>query len=142
MLLISSPILILFSQPESSLSLFDIPAIILFLIGLIWESTADLQMHVFQKKPEAKGKIMTQGLWKYSRHPNYFGETTLWWGIFFLALPVSLYAIFSPIFITVLLLKVSGIPLLESKMQENPDYRKYMETTNSFFPWFPRQRRT
>ncbi len=81
------------------------------------------------------------GLWRYSRHPNYFGEATLWWGIFFigLAAPSGLYGLISPLTIAFLLLKVSGIPMLEAKYRGNPEFQAYKARTNSFFPWFERK---
>ena len=94
----------------------------------------------FKKNSANKGKIMTSGLWKYTRHPNYFGEVTIWWGIFLIALssPYGLTAIISPALITFLLLKVSGVPMLEEKYQDNPEFIEYARKTSSFFPWIPR----
>lgn len=81
------------------------------------------------------------GLWRYSRHPNYFGEATLWWGIFLIgfASPSGLYGLISPLTIAFLLLKVSGIPMLEVKYQGNPEFEAYKAKTNAFFPWFLRK---
>lgn len=84
---------------------------------------------------------MKEGLWRYTRHPNYFGEATMWWGIFLMALsiPGGIVTIISPITITVLLLFVSGVPLLEKSMKDNPGFQEYMKETNKFFPWFPKK---
>ncbi|MBN2828888.1 MAG: DUF1295 domain-containing protein, partial [Candidatus Cloacimonetes bacterium] len=82
-----------------------------------------------------------KGLWRYTRHPNYFGESLMWWGIFVITLntPNGWLAVFSPIIITTLLLKVSGVPLLEKKYKENPEYREYIRKTGSFIPRLPRK---
>ena len=84
---------------------------------------------------------MTKGLWKYTRHPNYFGETLIWWGIFIIALSVKngWIAIISPLLITFLLLKVSGVVMLEKKYRKNKDFEDYTKQTNAFFPWFPKK---
>ena len=82
---------------------------------------------------------MQTGLWSFSRHPNYFGETLIWWGLFLITLstPMSLWTILSPITITFLLLKVSGVTLLEKTIVDSrPEYREYKKRTNAFFPWF------
>ena len=85
---------------------------------------------------ENKGKLMQNGLWAYTRHPNYFGEVTQWWGLWFIALsvPNGLISIIGPITITFLILKVSGIPMLEKKMEENPDFLEYKRKTSVFIP--------
>ena len=82
--------------------------------------------------------IMDEGLWSMTRHPNYFGEVTMWWGLFIIALSVThgWVTIISPIVITYLLLKVSGIPMLEAKYKGNAEYEAYQKRTNAFFPWF------
>jgi steroid 5-alpha reductase family enzyme len=85
---------------------------------------------------------MRTGLWAYTRHPNYFGDAMVWWAYFFLALavPGSLWTIVSPVLMTVLLLKVSGVALLEQTITERrPEYRDYIKITNAFLPWFPRK---
>lgn len=120
---------------------------ILLLGGLIWgigfyfEALGDYQLKCFVREKENKGKIMDRGLWKYSRHPNYFGEATMWWGIFLVALSggASPLALISPVTITLLLLFVSGVPLLEKAMKERPGYAEYAAKTSVFFPWFPKK---
>jgi len=84
---------------------------------------------------------MTHGLWKYTRHPNYFGECTMWWGIFFIALsvPGGWTAIISPLLLTFLLLRVSGVAMLEAKYKKDKDFQEYARRTNAFFPWFPKK---
>lgn len=112
-------------------------------IGFLFEAVSDAQLARFKADPANKGKVMRSGLWAWSRHPNYFGETLIWWGIFLIAFstPGSGWTIISPILITFLLLKVSGVTLLDRAMLEKrPEYRDYMETTSAFFPRLPRRR--
>ncbi len=108
----------------------------LALIGFIWESIADTQLYLFKGRSENKGKIMKKGLWAYSRHPNYFGELVFWWGLYLYSLPFNQpwLSIISPILISFLLLKVSGVPMLEKKYLENEEYLDYIQNTNAFFP--------
>jgi len=116
-------------------------AIVLFLIGFYFETIGDIQLRKFIKNPANKGKIMQSGLWKYTRHPNYFGETIMWWAIFFVicTAPWGIVAIIGPAFITLLLLFVSGIPLLEKKYKQRPEFIDYAKRTSIFFPWFPKK---
>jgi len=95
----------------------------------------------FISKSQNKGKLMTQGLWSITRHPNYFGEATMWWGIFLLSIvsPYYYITIISPITITSLLLFVSGVPILEKKYKDRPDFQEYKKKTSIFIPWFPRK---
>jgi len=83
---------------------------------------------------------MKEGIWKYSRHPNYFGETLIWWGVYIITLSVQggWKFIYSPLLITLLLLFVSGVPLLEKRYADDEEYQEYAEKTNKFFPWFPK----
>jgi len=114
----------------------------LFLLGFSFEAVADWQLLRFKGNPANKGRIMTMGLWAFTRHPNYFGEALLWWGFFFLGLgsPAGIYGLISPLLIGFLLLKVSGVPMLEAKYRGDPEFEAYARTTNSFFPWPPRKR--
>lgn len=109
----------------------------LFFIGFIFEAVGDQQNYFFKKDPKNKGKVMKYGLWKYTRHPNYFGECLIWWGIALVALPVQYgyLAFISPVIITFLLLKVSGIPMLEKKYDDMPEYQEYKKHTSAFIPW-------
>ena len=100
----------------------------------------DAQLMSFKKNVANKGKIMNRGLWRYTRHPNYFGEACMWWGIFLLTLQVAQgwLALLSPVVMSVLLIRVSGVPMLERKYQDNPEYQDYILRTSSFFPLPPR----
>ncbi len=113
---------------------------LLWLFGFGFEAIGDWQLLQFKKEPDNKGKIIQHGLWRYTRHPNYFGEAVLWWGVFLIALnvPYGLLAIISPLLIDFLLLKVSGIPMLEAKYENNPEFIAYKARTNAFFPWLPK----
>ena len=110
----------------------------LWAAGFAFEAISDGQLLRFKADPANRGKVMDRGLWAYSRHPNYFGECLVWWGLFFITLstPGSLWTIISPLTITFLLLKVSGVTLLEKTILETrPAYRDYMERTSPFIPW-------
>ncbi len=115
---------------------------ILFLFGFIYESLADYQLLEFKQSVRLKDEILNTGLWKYSRHPNYFGEIVVWIGIFFIACPFpnwqeAVIAAISPLTMIWLLNRVSGIPLLEQKLAQNGTYKKYVETTPPLLPdWF------
>lgn len=113
---------------------------IVWLCGFIVEVVADYQLDHFLQNPANKGRLMKYGLWRYSRHPNYFGEITMWWGIWIILTPVSLsmFALLSPLTITTLILFVSGIPLLEASLKKHPEFAEYKRTTSVFIPWFPK----
>ena len=122
--------------------------VLLFVLGLVvfgtgfaFEAIGDRQLAVFLHNPAHKGQIMSQGLWRYTRHPNYFGEATLWWGLYLIALSggAPWWAIVSPVTITLLLLFVSGVPMLEKSMKDRPGYAEYAAKTSIFVPWFPKK---
>ncbi len=141
MLVIGYPIVLVNASPQPGLNFFDYAGLLVWIIGFIFESVGDKQMAEFKKDPANKGHVIKSGLWRYSRHPNYFGEATMWWGIFLLALsvPSGLSAVISPLVITLLLLYVSGVPMLERKYKDNPEFQAYAKVTSKFFPWFPKQ---
>lgn len=141
MLTIAYPLFMYTGNPANPAGVLDIIGLFVWLVGFFWEAVGDYQMRRFKQNPANRGKVMNQGLWRYTRHPNYFGESTMWWGIFVITLgyPYGWTAIFSPIIITALLLKVSGIPLLEKKYSANPEYREYIKNTSSFIPRRPKQ---
>ncbi|GAB5555588.1 MAG: DUF1295 domain-containing protein [Saprospiraceae bacterium] len=119
-----------------SLQWFQYIGIVLWLFGLLWESIGDWQLFKFKKDPENKGKILTKGLWALSRHPNYFGEAVLWWGIALFVLPWGIWylSLLGALTITYLLTRVSGVPFLEWKYRDNPAYLEYIRTTPAFVP--------
>jgi steroid 5-alpha reductase family enzyme len=142
LLIIAYPLMLINHSIETGIVFLDILGIIIWLIGFVFEAVGDYQLAKFKRKTENKGKIMTQGLWRYTRHPNYFGETAMWWGIFLIALSVrnGWTAIVSPLLITFLLLRVSGITMLEKKYFGNKDFEEYAKRASAFFPWFPKKR--
>lgn len=141
MLLVSTSVIYINNSVPTPLGVLDYLGLTLWIIGYYFEVVGDRQLKDFLKKPENKGKIMKDGLWSFTRHPNYFGEATMWWGIFLIALsiPGGIITIISPLTITILLLFVSGVPLLEKSMADNKDFQEYMKETNKFFPWFPKK---
>ncbi len=138
LLLIAAPIIFINTADSGAISFYTILGTLIWITGFIFESVADYQLKQFLSDPANRGKIMRSGLWRYSRHPNYFGETLMWWGIFVITLsrPYGFLTIISPLTITYLLLYVSGVPLLESKLKDNPDFQQYMRETSVFIPWF------
>jgi steroid 5-alpha reductase family enzyme len=140
MLTIAYPVFFLHQRPQAPLGWLDALGVAVWLVGFYFEAVGDLQMTCFKENPANKGKIMQKGLWKYTRHPNYFGEVTMWWGIFIimLSVPSGWMAVGSPIVITGLLLGVSGIPLLEKKYKGNAEFEAYARRTSAFIPWPPR----
>jgi steroid 5-alpha reductase family enzyme len=142
LLVIAYPVMLINHSEESGIVFQDIIGLVVWLLGFVFESVGDHQLSKFKKKEKNKGKIMTQGLWKYTRHPNYFGEVVMWWGIFLMALSVKngWTAVVSPLLITFLLLKVSGITMLERKYAGKKEFQEYTKRTNAFFPWFPKKK--
>jgi steroid 5-alpha reductase family enzyme len=136
---ISLPVTAIIMSAQNSFSAFDVFGVCIWLVGFTFEAVGDYQLMKYKRNPANKGKIMTQGLWKYTRHPNYFGEVALWWGIYLIALsvPWGWATIVGPVTINYLILKVSGIPLLEEKYEDNPEFQTYKKRTSAFFPLPP-----
>ncbi|MGD8990524.1 MAG: DUF1295 domain-containing protein [Desulfobacterales bacterium] len=123
----------------------DILGFIIWLVGFFFESVSDWQLERFKADSENRGKVLDCGLWHYSRHPNYFGESLIWWGLFLIALstPGSWWTVVSPLIITAVLLKMTGIPLMEKTIvNTRPGYADYIRRTPAFFPWFPKKENT
>ncbi len=96
----------------------------------------------FKADPRNQGKVLDRGFWRYTRHPNYFGDAMVWWGYFLFAAatPRSLWTVYSPVLMTFLLMRVSGVTLLEKGLKDTkPEYRDYVQRTSAFFPWFPKK---
>jgi steroid 5-alpha reductase family enzyme len=144
MLLVGCPIVIagLSSTPDRFGAL-EAAGVAVWAVGFFFEALGDAQLLRFKRNPENKGRIMTSGLWAFTRHPNYFGEATMWWGLFLVVLgaPGGWTAVLSPLTITFLLLRVSGVTLLEKRYAGNPEFAAYARRTNAFFPWFPKKGR-
>jgi steroid 5-alpha reductase family enzyme len=140
LLITAYPVMLINHSKETGIVLLDVIGVIVWLKGFFFEAVGDYQLSKFKRNAGNKGKIMTRGLWRYTRHPNYFGETAMWWGIFLMALSVRYgwTAIVSPLMITFLLLRVSGITMLEKKYVGNKEFEEYAKRTSAFFPWFPK----
>ena len=138
--LIVMPILLINHSTGTALGILDVLGVVVWLVGFYFEAVGDVQLARFIKNPANKGKLMQSGLWAYTRHPNYFGEVTQWWGLWLVALavPSGWLGVIGPITITVLILKVSGVPLLEKKMMENPEFASYRRRVSVFIPLPPR----
>jgi steroid 5-alpha reductase family enzyme len=111
-------------------------------IGILFETVGDAQLVAFKARPENAGKVMDRGLWRYTRHPNYFGDACVWWGLYLVAAETGLgaWALPGPVLITVLLTKGSGVPTVEGSMRKTrPDYEAYVARTSGFVPWFPKK---
>ncbi len=118
----------------------DTAGLLLLAFGLVFETVADAQLARFKGDPANRGQVMDRGLWRYSRHPNYFGECCIWWGVYLAACAAGgWWTVFSPLLMTFLLLKVSGVTLLEKDLEQRPAYRDYIARTSAFIPWIPRQ---
>ena len=122
----------------------DVAGIVVALVGFLFEAIGDAQMAAFKRDAANRGQVMDRGLWRYTRHPNYFGEACFWWGVWLIALaaggPAAIWTVLSPLLMTVLLLKVSGVAMLEKDIGERrPAYRDYIARTNAFIPGPPRR---
>lgn len=140
--LIVLPVLFVNGSVGTALGLLDVLGMAIWLFGFYFEAVGDAQLARFMQNPENEGKLMQSGLWAYTRHPNYFGEVTQWWGLWLVALsvPHGLFGIIGPLTITFLILKVSGIPMLEKKMAEHPEFSEYSRRVSVFIPLPPKKR--
>jgi steroid 5-alpha reductase family enzyme len=127
-------------SPGDSLGLLDALGALLFLAGFLCEALADAQLEAFKKDPSSAGRVLDTGLWRYSRHPNYFGNALLWWGLSLFGVATGpWWLLCAPALMTFLLLRVSGVTLLEKDIGERrPEYSEYIRRTSSFIPWPPR----
>ncbi len=116
--------------------------LVVFVVGLFFETVGDYQLHRFRSDPDSAGKVLDTGLWRYTRHPNYFGDACAWWGIFLMAADggIAWLTILSPVVMNLLLAKGTGKPLLEKDMAgRRPEYVAYVRRTSGFVPWFPKK---
>jgi steroid 5-alpha reductase family enzyme len=136
LLLVATPVVFVNQAPAAPLGWLDLLGLAIWLTGFCFEAIGDWQLQTFIRNPANKGNLMTSGLWRYTRHPNYFGEVTLWWGIWLmtLSLPGGWMTVVGPMTITVLILKVSGIPMLEKPYEDRADFQEYKRRTSAFFP--------
>lgn len=138
---VSLPIQAAITTPAAgNLDWLALIGIALFMIGLFFETVGDWQLARFKSDPRNSGRVMDRGLWRYTRHPNYFGDFCVWWGLYAIAASAGAgWTIASPLLMSFLLLRVSGVTLLESTITERrPDYAAYQARTNAFFPGPPR----
>jgi steroid 5-alpha reductase family enzyme len=131
---------------DRAFGVLDVLGILVAAAGFVFEAVGDAQMSAFKRDPANRGRVMDRGLWRYTRHPNYFGEACVWWGVWLLALAAggagAIWTVLSPLLMTTLLLKVSGVALLEKDIAERrPAYREYIARTNAFVPGPPRRRK-
>jgi steroid 5-alpha reductase family enzyme len=142
MWLISIPLLgAQYFGPEKSLCILDYAGIALWIIGFIYEAGGDYQLAVFKSSPSNKGKVLSSGFWRYTRHPNYFGDSSVWWAYGLICLAAgSILPVLGSLLMTALIIKVSGVTLLEKTLKDKkPEYKEYIEKTSAFFPWFPKK---
>lgn len=119
----------------------DMIGVFVWIVGFLFEAIGDLQLLLFKAKAANRGKLLMTGVWKYTRHPNYFGEAALWWGYYVIAVAAgAAWTIFSPILMTYLLIKVSGVAMLERSMKTKPGYEEYTRRTSAFIPWLPKNK--
>ena len=139
-MIISLPLLAI-QMNTANLSALDYVAIIIWGIGFLFEAGGDYQLAEFKNNSANKGKLLNTGFWKYTRHPNYFGDAVVWVSYALFSMAVGSYwPAIGTVIMILLLLKVSGVALLEETMKTSkPQYRNYMEKTNAFIPWFPKK---
>lgn len=138
--LIVIPVLFINASTGTALGIVDGLGVAVWIVGFYFEFVGDAELARFIENPANKGKLMQSGLWAYTRHPNYFGEVAQWWGLWLIALsvPLGFLSIIGPLTITFLILKVSGIPMLEKKMELNPAFAEYKRKVSMFIPRRPR----
>lgn len=137
--LIAMPLLPAISS-DTPLNVIDVVAALLWITGFVFEAGGDYQLSKFKARADSKGKVLNTGLWRYTRHPNYFGDFCIWWSFFLFAVAAGgWWTIASPVLMSVLLLKVSGVAMLERTIADRrPRYADYIRNTNAFFPGLPR----
>jgi len=141
LLIIISPVIHAAVETPYTLNFITWAGLLCWLTGFYFQAVGDWQLAVFKSDKKNKGLIIQTGLWKYSRHPNYFGEIVMWWGIFIITIPFanSIYFIAGPLFISLLIAFVSGIPMLEKKYKGNPAFEDYKKSTSVLIPLPPRK---
>jgi steroid 5-alpha reductase family enzyme len=139
MWLISAPLLgAQFYEKNNHLTFFDFAAVAFWITGICFEAGGDIQLAVFKSDPSNKGKVLDKGFWHYTRHPNYFGDSSVWWGFGLFCLAAgSFLPVLGSVLMTAMIIKVSGVALLEKSLKEQkPEYREYIRKTSAFIPWF------
>jgi steroid 5-alpha reductase family enzyme len=142
MWLISAPLLgAQFYGAASGLGLLDAVGMLFWLVGIIFETGGDYQLARFKANPDNKGRVLDTGFWRYTRHPNYFGDASVWWGCAFFSMAAGSYLpAIGSLLMTALIIKVSGVTLLEKTLKTSkPQYETYIRRTSAFIPWFPKK---
>lgn len=139
---VSLPVIVLSSVAPQAIGWLAIVGLVIWLIGFYFEVVGDAQLARFMRQSKGKNKLITTGLWSYTRHPNYFGEAVQWWGIFIIAVatPYWWLALAGPIVITLLLLYVTGVPMMEKHLADRPGWGLYIKRTSKFLPLPPKKR--
>lgn len=142
MWLISAPLLgAMFYNRTNTLNVLDYAGVFIWLVGMLFEAGGDYQLARFKANPLNKGKILTKGFWRYTRHPNYFGDSAVWSGYALICAAAGSYIpVLGSVLMIILIIKVSGVSLLEKSLKvTKPEYRDYIEKTSAFIPWFPKK---
>jgi steroid 5-alpha reductase family enzyme len=142
MFIISLPLLgVNLYSTSQHLTVLDYLGILIWTVGFIFEAGGDMQLAQFKKNKANKGKVLNTGFWHYTRHPNYFGDSAVWWGYGLFCLSTGSYwYVAGSVIMTLLIIKVSGVALLEKSLKDQkPEYKKYISETSSFIPWFPKK---
>ena len=142
MMIVSLPLLgISNGNYSGNLNMLDYLGIFIWLVGFSFEAGGDYQLSRFKRDAGNKGKVLDSGFWKYTRHPNYFGDAAVWWAYALFSIAAGGYwQIIGSVVMTLLIIKVSGVALLEKSLKDSkPQYREYIRKTSSFFPWFPKK---
>jgi steroid 5-alpha reductase family enzyme len=138
---VSLPVQVAAASDDDAVSLLLVLGLVVWVVGLVFESVGDAQLAAYRKDPE-RGPVMDRGLWRYTRHPNYFGDASVWWGVFLVAVaatPWALLTVLSPVVMTYFLVFATGARLLEKTMMKRPGYPEYAARTSMFFPLPPRR---
>lgn len=142
LVLLTIPFLLMSLNPEPRFNAVEIFGAVVWFVAVCGEALADHQMKNFKSDPANKGQVIQSGLWRYSRHPNYFFESCIWWGYYILALgtPGTWWTIYAPLFMLYILLKVTGVPMAEQQaiITRGDKYRDYQRRTSMFVPWWPK----
>ncbi|UCD38911.1 MAG: DUF1295 domain-containing protein, partial [Fidelibacterota bacterium] len=140
--IISMPLLAAVAAVEPAyVTWMEAVGVLLWFVGFLFEAIGDWQLYRFKQDPASKGRVLDTGLWAYTRHPNYFGEALIWWGYGFIALSFgTVMVLVSPLVMTLLLLRVSGVAMLEKLLVDSkPEYVSYIRNTSAFIPWFKKK---
>jgi steroid 5-alpha reductase family enzyme len=141
MWIISAPLMaVQYGASPNRLTLLDAAGMLVWAVGFFFEAVGDAQLARFRADPANRGKVLDRGVWRCTRHPNYFGDSAQWWGFYLIAAAAGgWWTVFSPAVMTLLLLRVSGVALLEKTLETRPGYKEYAERTSAFIPWFPKK---